>query len=332
MEEKFRQCPVCGFRLDPLQRPENCPHCGSVLGGTVIGECPGLCCPVCRTNNPAGAKFCTHCGFPFAAPEHPQPQPLPPQSPVAPVQYNAPSAPAQPLSAANPRFFAVQPPAPVFTYCGIHPEDTIDGIPASEIAAFVGTKEKADYYLPRFAKMAQSGKKISWNWMSFLIFPYWALYRRMVKPAVIWMTVSLILAYAALTAMMFIAMPDLIAFARDMQEQIQNNPNYFYEGSPLFFPTSISIASGVFSLLSAAAAVLFGMFGNHLYWKFVKRRLRPAGETIPDHPAQRMMRASSLGGVKILYPFLAWGLSNVGSTVLAMLMMLVWMIQIPTLF
>ena len=107
------------------------------------------------------------------------------------------------------------------------------------------------------------------------------------------MTASLILAYAALTAMMFIAMPDLIAFARDMQEQIQNNPNYFYEGSPLFFPTSISIASGVFSLLSAAAAVLFGMFGNHLYWKFVKRRLRPAGETIPDHPAQRDARQQS---------------------------------------
>ena len=295
MEEKNLICPVCGCQMDPQHSQETCPRCGSSLDAADIAAppAPARCCPICQTMNPGHAQFCTHCGFPFAAPVRPvQPQPaaVPPPPPAGPVAAAAP----QPVKL---------PEAVPFTYNGIHPEDTIDGIPASEIAAFVGSKEKADYYLPKVAKMAQTGKKISWNWMGFLVFPYWALYRRMIKPAIIYLSISFVLIMSYLMVYSFW----LTDYMKAMMEGLSQNPSNPFIAAPFEMMGEQYLIIGIYYLIQILVSVVLAMFANHFYWKLIKRRLRPSGEQVPDHPPERIMRAEKLGGVKISYPLITAG-------------------------
>ena len=61
-------------------------------------------------------------------------------------------------------------------YGGVSPDEEIEEVPASQLAAFVGPNTA--YYLPRFRKISQDGSKCSWNWGAFLLTPYWLLYRK----------------------------------------------------------------------------------------------------------------------------------------------------------
>lgn len=38
---------------------------------------------------------------------------------------------------------------------------------------------KSDYYIPKFQEIKSHTKKFSWNWATFLVAPYWMIYRKM---------------------------------------------------------------------------------------------------------------------------------------------------------
>ncbi|MBE6878591.1 MAG: zinc ribbon domain-containing protein [Ruminococcaceae bacterium] len=48
----------------------------------------------------------------------------------------------------------------------------------------VGTKQ--EYYIPRFLGFKYQGKKVSWNWCSFLFPVNWMVYRKMYAVAAVW--------------------------------------------------------------------------------------------------------------------------------------------------
>lgn len=47
----------------------------------------------------------------------------------------------------------------------------------SEMGEYIGTKK--EYYISTFVKLKSQNNYISWNWFSFLVAPYWLLYRKM---------------------------------------------------------------------------------------------------------------------------------------------------------
>lgn len=53
--------------------------------------------------------------------------------------------------------------------------------------------KNAEYYIPKFNAIKQTGQQTSWNWIAFLIPAYWALYRKMYLIGAILIGVNLIL-------------------------------------------------------------------------------------------------------------------------------------------
>ncbi|MDY4783510.1 zinc ribbon domain-containing protein [Pygmaiobacter massiliensis] len=66
---------------------------------------------------------------------------------------------------------------------GASPSGQAAGLSEDEVA-FIGVKQ--DYYQYSFFKMRTTNNKVSWNWCAFFVFPYWAVYRKMYKEAVIY--------------------------------------------------------------------------------------------------------------------------------------------------
>ena len=124
-------------------------------------------CPYCGFENPSFAEFCSHCGRPTGAEDWHSAtgNPTPP--------FGGPTGPAgAPFGYGEYRpFQAMGDP-----YGGVSPDEEIEEVPASQLAAFVGPNTA--YYLPRFRKISQDGSKCSWNWGAFLLTPYWLLYRK----------------------------------------------------------------------------------------------------------------------------------------------------------
>lgn len=58
------------------------------------------------------------------------------------------------------------------------------GLTADE-AALIGVKQ--DFYADKFSKMRTTGNKCSWNWCAFLVFPCWAIYRKLYKESIIYL-------------------------------------------------------------------------------------------------------------------------------------------------
>ena len=61
-------------------------------------------------------------------------------------------------------------------YGGLSPDEEIDGVPAKDLAIFVG--ENTQYYLPKFKEMKTSGRTTI-NWSAFLLEFLFLIYRKM---------------------------------------------------------------------------------------------------------------------------------------------------------
>lgn len=70
---------------------------------------------------------------------------------------------------------------------GAPPSGQPAGLSQDEID-FIGVKQ--DYYQYSFFKLRTANNKVSWNWCAFFVFPYWAIYRKMYKEAIIYIVGS----------------------------------------------------------------------------------------------------------------------------------------------
>ena len=131
-------------------------------------ENPGeLRCSRCGTLNESHALFCAVCGTPLQPGSFRQTSP----DEQAPGQNGFPP----PFGAGTP--FRTMGYDPFSTpYGGLSPDEEIDGIPAKDLAIFVG--ENSQYYLPKFKDMKTKGKVIM-NWSGFLLDFLFLIYRKM---------------------------------------------------------------------------------------------------------------------------------------------------------
>lgn len=250
-------CPVCGQPFRPEDDVVVCPLCGAPHHrgcykqngrcafasdhGTARQWKPPLSrededarvCGNCGTANPPDAVTCACCGYHLD-------QPLPP----------GPTEQQPPIDASV--FYAQFSP-----YIGIAPDSQIDGQPAMDMATFLGPN--AGFYLSRFHFMRVQKSKMSWNWAAALFPAGWLLYRKMIKPFILVLLLSLLL-----------HLPGLL-IAGTAARQLITDPaatQVYLQGgalSQLEIPPVLGLLFNLATTLQFFLRLLMASLSNHLY-------------------------------------------------------------------
>jgi len=161
------------------------------------------------------------------------------------------------------------------------------------IKAFV--QKNADYYLFKWKLMAKNGSKTSWNWAAAFfggwIYQLWFFYRKMFLYG--------ILVYAVLTGLNLLigGAAGLGLAAAGADEELVNL---------IVIPFSM--------LLTLAAILIFGFYGNYIYGKFVYENLKKLSLVAKDEEELKLL-AINKGGTSVGYIFLGI-LAEIGITLI----------------
>lgn len=279
-------CPVCSKPFASDEDIVVCPHCGLPHHRACwrnVGQCfahekhgtseqwsrenaktqatpaatPKMnVCPKCATQNAEYAEFCSRCGHPLSAAEwHSTPVQTPPTPQTqAYAPYRVPEE--EQYSSA----------------------ETIDGVPADELAAVVGNN--ASYYISRFRRMSQGGFG-GWNWSAFLLTPFWLLYRKQYLLGVVYFCVlipamiALLTLSTALESMVEVTSTSVVDIAAELEQY------------SFFIPCALLIN------IYAALMILLALKGNSFYFAQCKKKIRTIKSKTPDITVSEL---GTLGG------------------------------------
>ena len=257
-------CPVCH---KPFRRDDDivvCPQCGAphhrdcyrALGACAYAEKHGtdgqwkpplqrdsdgaIVCGNCGTINEKGSKACRKCG-------HVLEEVFPP----------APGEQQPPVDASV--FYAQFSP-----YVGIAPDSLLDGIPAIDVATYLGPR--SGFYLSRFYFMQVQKNRFSWNWAAALFPALWAVYRKMYRLAIL---------LALITAVLLLPSAGLMLFA---VQAAREDPAILRElaagGIPSgLWPGWLMLAFQLSITASFILRVTMASVGNHLYRRHMVKQI-----------------------------------------------------------
>ena len=203
-----------------------------------------------------------------------------------------------------PPFYAPFAPAtpPAFDpYGGVDPEGAMQGQPVAEVAAFVRVNTRR--YLPRFRRMCDTGRKVSWNTGGFLFGGVWLLYRKCYVEGI-----------AALIATLISTLAEM-PLSRFLSQYFTDHPELIDQSSPLGV-VSPSMESWMRALsaaetwpvllflagwaLSVALHLAIGLFGDRIY---MGRCLEKVAAIREDDEIENKPQALAVAGG--VYPLLA---------------------------
>ncbi len=171
-----------------------------------------IICPFCRHENDADAKECSNCGQPFELfgrsifPNGQQNyESVEKENRESEYTYKPPFEVETPKENEN-QYYA--PVGDGFSHTGEEQEsfnfnghmlyDEIDGVKNKDMALYLRTS--VPKYHEKFSKIQKGGK--TFNWASFFFMPYWFFYRKLVKPGIIFMSLTLLLSVLFYNPMM----------------------------------------------------------------------------------------------------------------------------------
>lgn len=266
-------------------------------------------CPSCHKPNDGSNRYCIQCGFDFdsvrepadtAAPQSPTQQnatyaPPPPQY----TYYNTPPAggPGYPPQNAD---YQVQ-----MFYGGVDPDYMLEDVSAKEMAWFI--KDNTGYYLPIFRKFQETGAKVHFNLASFFLSGGWLLYRRQIKNCILLYVITFVL---SIPSLIFNLSQSGAAFFHALERG-----NYSYQ-----YTIQSNAAITLFSMFcSLGIMVVFGLFGNYLYYRYCLRRIREIRLQSTD---SRMYWSliQQKGGSKLSNVFIAFAIIFGASLVLGVIL------------
>lgn len=200
----------------------------------------------------------------------------------------------------------------------ISPMDMLGRNTVGDTAEFIGVN--AQSYIPKFYKMQQEKKKLSWNWAAFFFAPYWFFYRKMQNIGCIFIAVLLVISGACTTKSVMAASSNVMqvyenytngkASAEDMMKAYEE-----YEKLPA------NIISNVLVLLVHAAA---GLCANYLYAKKAEKGVYEIRK-LSQNPEQYRISLFRSGGVSFFWlmasVLLYFACTNALSVVLARFLM-----------
>lgn len=222
-------------------------------------------CPRCRTRNPQYAEFCQHCG----------------------AQLNNTNA----WSDSGNSKTSYNEYQPFKTDSYEHANDgneDVGGVSEKDLSAFVG--QRANYYLPRFRRMARSGKNVSWNWAAFIFGPLWLLYRKMYTLGAV--VILLELVQSVIAEIVFNAIGFRMTDDMSYSEWYVALESALMSSENLYFFISLWLISAIVFVLSIGLA----LYGNRLYRDHCYKTISRLRDKTPDLTAGEL---AASGGVSI---------------------------------
>lgn len=294
------------------------------------GESGQKICRNCSTVNDSGYSYCKLCGAelprdippaggtPYGTPQNSynpptgQPYGQNPYGNAAQPSYGQNSSPSygQNPYGASPSPYGQNPygAAGASHAAYLPPETPIDGVPAGQVAAFVG--KKAPYYLPKFLTMESTGSKVSFNGavlalgllLGFVGISFWFLYRKMYKIGLPLAAAGLILfggisAYTYQTIVPFLETS--VQNAADLQNGVITEDEYARQNMEGILGGSypvLMVVSTLDSILKIAGTILLALFSNSIYKKFAARRIREVSAAQPGGGTDAVRRAGGTSG------------------------------------
>ena len=219
--------------------------------GSTSAETENIPCRFCGQPNPSDTLFCPKCGMPtaeFYSRLNREQRYNGVNINEDPSAYNSNANSGLPFSP-----FLINFSDPL---CGFDPEEDVEGVKMSEIGDFVGTN--THYYLPIFKRFKDTGRRISWNFSAMLFPELYFSYRKMIFPA-----------FGALLIRFFSGIPNFIALSQVGQFGRITELAKMFDLNSSAFRSVIMICS----LASYALMFTAGLYGNNLYYNFVRRRI-----------------------------------------------------------
>lgn len=177
---------------------------------------------------------------------------------------------------------------PFFKANGIDKDEDIGGISAEEIAKFVGYN--ALRYIKIFRKMTNFKKKISWNWVAFLLPEYWLISRKCYFESI------LLGLYSVLVSV-------LTSFGM-ANAQVQS-----FIATGYFTEETLRVISVILicSVVTLVINLLLGMFGDYIY----KKRVYSTINEMKSQGKVQEIDYIQKGGVNLMLPALLYFGMNV---------------------
>lgn len=172
---------------------------------------------------------------------------------------------------------------PFFVTNNIDKDELIDGERTENIAKFVGYN--ALRYLRIFKRQAGTKKKISWNWLGFLLPEFWLASRKCYPQAI------LLGFYNVLTTVLFNI------------SGINNYMSAYMETGvvPNIAPNTFFLLSAL-SIVSLVISVFFGIFGDYIY----KKKVFSSIKQMKDDNETTDIDFIKQGGVSLTAPFILY--------------------------
>lgn len=140
---------------------------------------------------------------------------------------------------------------------GISPDESIEGISATEIAIFLG--QSTHYFLPQFKHLSTKKKVFSWNWGAFILNFFYAFYRRLNSFAI-----------AAFVLLTMIQIPSTIVI---LDEYLTAMSTFSRNIDPILINKMLEL-SRVTTVIVFALRILIGGFFNWFYMKYTIRKIK----------------------------------------------------------
>ncbi len=197
----------------------------------------------------------------------------------------------------------------------------VEGEKLGDMTRFV--KTNTIYYIPKFLRFRE-GHHISFNFPSFFFPQLYLAYRKMWPLAII---VTLIMALISIpdTALMLQAyLPDIISSFQDTAPEFTATLETLLERSEQAYSILYNL-SVISSYLSFCLSIIFGLLGNHIYYRFVLRRVKKIRLAIPDpQPRQNFIRLK--GGTNGWFILAMIGIEYAASMLFFLVYMLILML------
>lgn len=246
-----------------------CPHCHGETqanmpfclkcGASLMEENQSLCLR-CGNLNDKSASFCSRCGMVL-----PQGQ-----------TFNVPQKEGK-------------------TY--IRPLDEIDGVTVAEISTCVQVNNGR--YIPKFFKMSAGKKKLSWNWASFFLSPYWFFFRKMYAAGAVMVCIMLALNLIFMPQIQ----PAMEAYAQfaDVATAAASTSADIAAAQEKLMPEMQKAMPSMYAYMGIQAVlrVLCGLFSDELYRRQIMRNIKQWRKE--NDPAAYQIRLLRNGGVSPMF-------------------------------
>ena len=227
-------------------------------------------CPQCGAANTNDQAYCPACGTSLHRREEAQSNSLPPHR-IPPLSDES-----------HPHPPSVDPYSTI--YGGLSPDETIDGIPAKEVAIYVGPNSQ--YYLPRFKAVCQGGN--TWCWSAFFLNFIYYFYRKMYRVGAMLLAV-----YVLLSIPSFLWS---LEYSRAVLETMGVSLNSAMDTQ--WIQTIISY-SDIASAIRLGFSCFFGLMAVRIYTKHVLASIRKIRSkyTNPEQDSNYLLELSTRGRI-----------------------------------